>query len=163
MCEILDSGIMNNNFIVIAIILVLLCVGFTGCIGDDNDEELAPTATLKLNRGDVLNSSSNQTLVILIHKSGDPIKYSEMKISISNYTYYVGSTFYTLSFDVEQPNLHAIMTKGDNIGDPDFFEVGEVIYFQESGGNWDAVNDLWVKIVHRPSKSTIIIENVDLK
>jgi hypothetical protein len=154
----------NNYFLIFVIIAVMLLVGFSGCIGNDRrNEEVAPTAIFNLIPGDILNASSNQTIAILTHQSGDEIKYSEIKkFSISNDTNYVGSTFYTLSFDVEQSNLHVMMTKGDNIDDPDIFEVGEVIYFQESGGNWNATNDFWVKAVHT-SSSTLLIESVDLK
>ncbi len=136
----------------------MLLVGFSGCISNNGHEDAAPTATLKLNRGDVLNASSNQTLAILTFQSGDEIKYSEIKkFSISN----DGGTFFTL-IDGEEQNLHVLMNKGDNIGDPDLFEEGEVIYFQESGGNWDAANDFYLKMVHKPSSSTLFDDSVDL-
>lgn len=136
----------------------MLLVGFSGCIGNDGGEESVPYATMRLNRGDILNASTNQTLAILTHQSGDAIKYSEIKkFSISNN----GGTFYTF-IDGEDSNLHVMMTKGENIGNPDFFEVGEVIYFQESGGNWNATNDFYLKMVHKPSSSTLYDESIDL-
>jgi hypothetical protein len=143
----------------IVIIAIMLLVGFSGCLGNDDHEDVAPTAILRLDRGDVLNASSNQSIAILAHKSGDEIKWAEIKkFSISN----DGGTFYTLKFDVEDPNMHVLMTKGENIGDPDLFEVGEVIYFQESGGNWNAANDFYVKSVHKPSSSTLCEDRIDL-
>lgn len=138
----------------------MLLVGFSGCLGNDDsrNEEVVPTVTMRLIPGDVLNASGNQSLTILTHQSGVSLKWTEIrKFSISN----DGGTYYTLTFDVEQPNLHVMMTKGDNIGDPDIFEVGEVIYFQESGGNWDAANDFYLLSVHT-SSSTLFHDRVDL-
>jgi flagellin-like protein len=123
------------------------------------DEEVAPTASLKLTTRDELNDTAqDQDFAMLSHRSGDNMKWSDMKFQISD----DGGTFFIIEPDVTQTNLNVLMTKGDNIGDKDLFEVGESIYFAEDGADWDAADDFYLKIVHNPSKSTIYDESIDL-
>ena len=72
---------MNKYFLIFGIIAVMLLVGFTGCLGNDdngNDEELVPTASLKLQTKDELNTrDQNQDLAMLSHRSGDNIIWSD--------------------------------------------------------------------------------------
>jgi len=122
------------------------------------DEEVAPTASLKLTTRDELNTTVGQDLAMLSHRSGDNMKWSDMKFQISD----DGGTFFIIDFDTEETNLNVVMTKGDNIGDKDLFEVGESIYFAEGSADWNAASDFYLKIVHNPSKSTIYDESLDL-
>ena len=140
----------------------MLLVGFTGCLGNDdngNDEELVPTASLKLQTKDELNTrDQNQDLAMLSHRSGDNIIWSDLKFLISK----DGDTFFIIEFDTVETNLNVLMTKGLNIADDVLFEVGESIYFAEDGDDWDEANDFYLKIAHTPSSSLIFDESIDL-
>ena len=158
---------MNNNFIVIAIILVLLCVGFTGCVGnddngnDDNDnhDKWAPVASLKMSTKDELDGmDTDQTLVMLSHRAGDNMKWSDLRFQISN----DGVTFNIIDFDTEETKLNVKMVKGPNIGDEALFEVGESIYFEEAGTNWNDADNFYLHIVYTPTHSIIFNECIDL-
>jgi flagellin-like protein len=122
----------------------------------EHRHEVPPNASLKLSTRDELNTTVGQDLVILSLRSGENVKWSDMKFQISD----DGGTFYIIKFDTEEANLNVIMTKGPNIGDETLFEVGETIYFAEGSANWNELNDFHIKIVH--TSSTIYEENIDL-
>ncbi len=124
----------------------------------DLGSERTPTSYFNLENMDELNSTVGQNLTMLSHRSGDKINWVDMRILISN----DGETFSIINFEVEEPTLKVIMTKGTNIGKDTQFEVLERIYFKEGLGNWDPFNDFYLKIIHRPSKSTIFDSKVNL-
>jgi flagellin-like protein len=145
--------------LMVAITVVLAGVLYVWVTGlSDVGKQKAPTTILKLESRDQLNSTTGQNLTILTHQSGDKVKWSDMKIQVSD----DGGTFYIVTFGIEEPNLHIIMTKGLNVGEEASFEVLEKIIFQEGSENWDPKNDFYLKIIHTPSKSTMYEDRVNL-
>ena len=159
---------MKNKIIALGICaLILFAVFISGCTDDekeDKEEEEeengngeVPTAIFELEHRDELNSTLGQNLTMVYHKSGDSVKWSDLRIQISN----DGVTFYLMKFNEESP-INVIMTKGVNIGDEILFEVGESIFFKEGSKNWNALNDFYIILVHTPSHSTIYDDHIDL-
>jgi flagellin-like protein len=145
--------------LMVAITVVLAGVLYVWVTGlSDLDEKKAPMVVFELRPWDDLNSSLGQDISILTHQSGDKIKYADMKILVSN----DGGTFHMLDFNVENPNLNMTMVKGAEVSEVTHFEVSENIYFKEGSSNWNSDNDLYVRIVHTPSKSTLFDDLVDV-
>ena len=145
--------------LMVAITVVLAGVLYVWVTGlSDLDEKKAPMVVFELKSWDKLNSSLGQNISILTHQSGDRIKWADMKILVSN----DGGTFYIFEFGVVDPNLNLTMVKGSEIGDVTNFEVSEIIYFIEGSSNWNSNNDLHVRIVHTPSKSTLFDDMVNV-
>ena len=145
--------------LMVAITVVLAGVLYVWVTGlSDLDEKKAPMVVFELKPWDDLNSSLGQNISILTHQSGDKIRWADMKILVSN----DGGTFHMLDFNVVNPNLNITMVKGSEVGEVTHFEVSEIIYFREGSSNWNPSNDLYVQIVHTPSKSTLFDDMVDV-
>jgi len=146
--------------LMVAITVVLAGVLYVWVTGlSDLDEKKAPMVVFELKPRDELNSSLGQNISILTHKSGDKIKWADMKIMVSDN----GGDFRIIVFNVENTYLNITMTKGAEVSEATHFEVSEVIYFKEGSSNWDPHNDLYVRIVHTPSKSTLFDDSVDIR
>ena len=159
-------SICNNDKAVSPVIAVILMVAITVVLAGvlyvwvtrlgDTGNDPPPTVTLKLSTRDELNTTVGQDLVMLSHRSGENVKWSDMKFQISD----DGGTFFIIKFDNEETNLNVVMTKGPNIGDESIFEVGESIFFTEGSADWGDAKDFYIKIVH--TSSTIYDESIDL-
>jgi flagellin-like protein len=142
--------------LMVAITVVLAGVLYVWVMGLATTTERTPTCSFRLELGDDLTSYSQyENISKIFRDSGDKIKWSKIRILCSD----TGGSYFNVAPEAPGSQIRIIIE--DSEGMDERWDVEDTLFLQENGEDWTAL-ELYVKIIYRPTSTTIFTGSLDL-